>query len=429
MAPRGKLEGQLLGGRFFVQRTLGSGSFGTVYLAEQRIFERRLRSVALKLFNEQMVTADNAGDVLNDAIVLMRMQEDAAYPEVAAHLVTMLDAGFVGEAPGQAFMAMEYVEGYRPPDGGHIRTLDGLIRAFHPVPVDLALRWMRQILRPVAWMHSRKPRILHCDLKPENILAHGQDMLKVADFGLAQLATGVIGSKAAGGTLVYQPPETLSGAEPTPASDVYALGLILYEMLAGENPFDAVQLQAVAEGGRSQEISRHLRARQERVPSLLDVDHPELAEHRVLVDIVDRCLRYQGSDRYEDAGALLLDLDNHQASPAQGAGANGHGLARTHREVHLLIADGRLDQAWARCEAAAERYPDSARPFAWMAEVRLADGLAEQALELCAKGTEIDRGEPEIWEATARAYDAQGLAEIAASVRRRAASHGHGNRA
>ena len=82
---------------------------------------------------------------------------------------------------------------------------------------------------------------------------HGQDGLKVADFGLAQLATGVIGSKAAGGTLVYQPPETLSGAEPTPASDVYALGLILYEMLAGENPLDHVQLQAVAEGGRSSE--------------------------------------------------------------------------------------------------------------------------------------------------------------------------------
>lgn len=432
MARTLQLEGQLLDGRFFVQRRLGAGTFGTVYLAEQRIFDRRLRSIALKLFNEQLVSEENAGEVLNDAIILMQMQEDPSYPEVAPHLVTVLDAGFLGDLPGRAFMAMDYVSGYRPHEGIPIRTLQGLISAFRPVPVDLALRWMKQILIPVAWLHSRRPHVLHCDLKPDNILASGRDMLKVADFGLAQLTTGIIGTGGAAGGLTCQSPETLAGADPTPASDVYSLGLVFYEILAGYNPIGDVHLHASAANDPAQLRKYHLEARKAGLPSLHETAHPELNDHRLLVDIIERCLRFNGSDRYENAGGLLEDLQQYGPPASLHTGEmstpQAHTLNRLRREVVLLIHAGSLDDAWQRSERAMEQFPDSARPFAWMAEVRVAQGLCPQALELCASGLQVNDREPEVPEAAACAYDATGQPDLAARMRHLAASYRRGDK-
>lgn len=423
-----RLEGQLLDGRFFVQRRLGSGSFGEVYLAEQRIFDRRLRSIALKLFSEQLVTEDNAGDVLNDAITLMQMQEDSSYPDVAPYLVTVLDAGFLRDLPGQAFIAMDYVSGYRPHEGTAIRTLHGLIRAFSPVTVDLALRWMTQILIPVAWMHSLQPAILHCDLKPDNILASGQDMLKVADFGLAQLTIGIVGTKGPAGALAYQSPETLAGADPTPASDVYSLGLMFYEILAGHNPLTDVLPAALAGSDSAQSRSHHLEARKAGLPSLHDSGHPELNDCRLLVDIIERCLRFNGSARYENAGALLQELRQYGGlEESRESEPEALALDRFRREVMLLIQANSLDNAWTLCEQAHKQFPGSARPYAWMADARLAQGLGGQALDLCATGLRVDKFEPEVYEAAGRAYDATGQRSLAEQMRRRGATCRHGD--
>src|SRR5579859_2012423 len=109
--------GTVLDGRFVIRRRLGSGNFGAVYLADQQVFDLTLRPVALKLFRSDMVTEVNAREQLNEAVILTRLQQESHHPEVAGHLVTVLDAGLLRVPEPRVFVAMEYVTGY-PIAGG-----------------------------------------------------------------------------------------------------------------------------------------------------------------------------------------------------------------------------------------------------------------------------------------------------------------------
>ena len=426
------LEGRLLDGRFLLRRRLGAGNFGAVYEAEQRVFGLPLRSVALKLFGDQLVSEDNASEVLNDAVVLMQLQEEPTHRRVAPHLVTVLDAGFLHDVR-QAFIAMEYVGGY-PVPGGSIRTLEGMIRAFRPVPVDLALRWMTQVLTPLAWMHSLDRPVLHCDLKSDNVLACGRDTLKVADFGLAQLALGVLGTGGAAGALTCQAPETLMGHYPTPASDVYSLGLLFYEVLAGENPLADIGLEALAadhEGYRRAQ----LRAREVGLP-LEEINHPDLGDHPLLVEVIGRCLRFRPSDRYDDAAAVLREIQNYSAGggtvllppvggePEPEALPVSVSLDRLLAEAELLIRKGRLAEARARCDEARARFPKSVRPLCGLAAVSVAGSDPGEALRYCALAQRVDGDDPEVYETTARVYEAAGQPKLGAMMRSRALALG-----
>jgi len=429
--------GQLLDGRFFLQRPLGEGNFAEVWLAEQRVFDLLLRPVALKLFRGDQVTYDNAAEKLNDFVMLIQLQQEQSHPAVASHLVSVFDAGLLRKPDGRAFVAMEYVEGYPTVTGGSIRTLQGLIRAFRPVPVDLALRWMIQILHPLAWMHSLPRPVIHCDLKPDNILACGKDTLKVADFGLAQLAIGLLGTSTDAGALTCQAPETLAGLYPTPAADVYSLGLILYEMLAGKNPLAEVGMEASAQRQHEKYREQQVQARLDGLPPLPDCEHPDrpagerLRDHPLLVEIVDRCLRFKASARYDNAGALLRAIEDYAEGrevvvlPPEQDGPDERPdeltLERLLAESEVLLRKGRHDEARERCERARQRFPNSAKPYRGLADIHLDQGQWQQSLAVCAEGRQVDPDEPELFEAIARAYDEGGQPGAAKAMRARAA--------
>lgn len=410
--------------RFLVKRRLGGGGFGTVYLAEQKIFGINLRPVAIKLFRSDKVTRENASEILNDAIVLMQLQQDQDHLKVAHNLVTVYDAGFFRDLPGQAYMSMEYVEGYSIQGGGAISTLSGLMRRFRPVAIHLSLRWILQILEPLAWMHNRRWPVLHCDLKPENILVSSKDDLKIADFGLSQLAIGLIGMGDAGGTLPYMAPELLLGLHPTPAADVYSLGVIFYEMLAGENPLCHIS----SDNASGDDRYAHIKARKEGLPSLYEYDHPELKHYPLFMDIIERCLSFDALDRYVNADHLLKDIrrfiDKERITPGPPKGIDPPKdvpkEAYILEEARSFIRKGMIKEAISRCETAKRLYPRSAKPYRCMAEICMSKKDWQKALKVCSKGLEIDPDEPELFHAMADAYDMGKMPPVAIQMRKKA---------
>ena len=407
------LEGKILDRRFFLERDLGAGSFGAVYQAQQRIFDIPLRIIGLKLFHGKVVTEQNAPEVLKDAIMLMGLQQESSYREVAPYLVTAIDAGFTHEEPRRAYLVMDYVDGYPTGTGGTIRTLQGLIRAFKPVPVELALHWIKQILKPLAWMHTLSYPVLHCDLKPDNILADGKNRLKVCDFGLAQLVINNIGTSNLAGALSYQAPETLARQIPTTASDVYQLGLILYEILAGENPFTKLGLDALAAERNEEYRQIQFLARKQGLPDLIEYDTLEqrLKDHPVLIDIVEKCLAFEGSKRYYNAADLLqeIELYKHGVSPLD------RSLEELIKEVKALLKQKRFTEARSCCEQAKERFPTSGQAYRWLGEIYLAEAKLErgdrkieklkEAIKICKEGSKVDANECELYKVIANAYD------------------------
>jgi serine/threonine protein kinase len=426
------VPGSVLDGRFVIRRRLGTGGFGTVYLADQQIFDLTLRQVALKLFHRDLVTETNARAQLNDAAVLMRLQSEAREPETTRHLITVLDAGFLRDVPSQAFVAMEYVPGYRLAGAGTARTLRDMIRVFHPVPVELALRWFNQILRALAWMHTLEPPVLHCDLKPDNILPDGPDTLKVADFGLAQLAFGSIGLWGGAGALTYQSPETLGDVEPTPASDVYSLGLVLYEIIAGRNPLEEVGLAEIAAGDAAGYRRRQIEARRTGIPPLTEADNPDLADHPLVGEIVAKCLRFRAPERYADAAMLLRDVETYTSGgevsvsrPMVQAPDGALGLERLLAEAEAFHRRGRAAEARERAESAIARFPDAVAAHACLAKISLAQGDWSEALRCCAAALSLRDPSPadtaRLLELSADAYEAGGRPSLAARMRERAA--------
>ena len=396
------IEDTIFDKRFLIQERLGAGSFGAVYKAEQRIFNYPLRTIGLKLFHGKLVTEQNAPEILKDAIMLMGLQQKPDYNDVAPYLVRAIDAGFTYEEPKRAYLVMEYVEGYPTSTGGTIKTLQGLIKAFKPVPVELALTWMKKILKVLAWMHTLSPPILHCDLKPDNILANGKNGLKVCDFGLAQLVINNIGISNMVGALCYQAPETLAGLSPTPASDVYALGLLFYEILSGENPFTKVGLQAKAEENNEEYRQLQFLTRKEGLPDLIEYDTLEqrLIDHPVPIEIIKKCLEFDASKRYQNAAYLLKDIE---------------GIDDWKKKVQALIQQKKYPEAKSICEQAKDELPSSGKPYRWLGEIYLAEAKLErgnirqekvrESIRICREGLRIDSNECSLYDVIAKAYD------------------------
>ncbi|MBI4870383.1 MAG: serine/threonine protein kinase, partial [Candidatus Riflebacteria bacterium] len=195
---------------------LGAGSSGTVYRALQSDLGRQ---VALKILAPGLFDAEETrARFLREA----RLQARLAH----GNLVALFDAGIVGE---QAYLATEYV------DGGTLRRLLGRPAA---LPLQHALRLAQEIAAGLT--HAHEAGIVHRDLKPENVLLTAGGTAKVADFGLARSMEGNQTLKTAAdrimGTPGYLAPEVLCGATATCAADLYALGVILFEMFAGRKP-------------------------------------------------------------------------------------------------------------------------------------------------------------------------------------------------
>jgi serine/threonine-protein kinase len=205
----------LAGGRFRVERTLGSGGMGTVHLARDAELGRL---VAVKLL------ADN---LASDPAFRRRFVREASLAARLSHpnVVTVFDAG---EDEGRPFIVMEYVEG---------ETLADLLHRRGRVPVEEALGLARQAAAGLAHAHAHG--LVHRDVKPQNLLLRTDGTLKIADFGIARSAdlSRLTEHGTVLGTAAYLAPEQADGGEVTPATDVYALGVVVYELLTGRTPY------------------------------------------------------------------------------------------------------------------------------------------------------------------------------------------------
>ena len=186
---------------------------GEVYRADDL---RLGQPVALKFLPEAL--ADDAGR-LDRLYNEVRTARQIAHPAVCR----VYD---IGEAEGQHFLSMEFVDG---------EDLASLLRRIGRLPQDKAIEIARQVCAGLGAAHDKG--VLHRDLKPENIMLDGRGKARITDFGLAGLATDIQGDDVRSGTPAYMSPEQLAGREVTTASDVYALGLVLYEVFTGRKPF------------------------------------------------------------------------------------------------------------------------------------------------------------------------------------------------
>jgi eukaryotic-like serine/threonine-protein kinase len=271
MAISDTLINTLFDGRYRILRKLGTGGMANVYLAEDEVLGRR---VAIKILNDR-----HAGD---DQFV-ERFRREAKNAASLSHpnIVSIYDRG---EAEGTYYIAMEYLDG---------RTLKELIVARGPAPIHLAVDYARQILAAIRFAHRHG--IVHRDIKPHNVLVDGEGRLKVTDFGIAR--AGVSQMTEAGsiiGTAQYLSPEQAKGAPVDQTSDLYSVGVVLYELLTGVVPFS---------GDTPVEIAMKHLSNVPEPPSGRRADVP-----RDLDMVVMRALAKDPSERYQSAEEMDADL-------------------------------------------------------------------------------------------------------------------------
>jgi serine/threonine-protein kinase len=275
------LIGTLLCNRFRLDEKIGSGGMSTVYRAFDETLERW---VAIKV-----LLADMSQD--EDQLERFRREARAAARLAHPHVVTVIDAG---EDDGRPFIVFEYVEG---------ETLKERIRRFGRLPVAEAIAYAIEIGRALSAAHAE--RIVHRDVKPQNVLIDPEGRAKVTDFGIAR-SLELDGLTAAGrvlGTTDYVAPEQAIGDGATEQSDIYSLGVCLWEMLTGDVPFKGENQVAVA--------MQHVR------DPLPDVTHLRPEVSAVLASIVDRSTRKELQNRYTTVDEMVHDLEQALAIEAR----------------------------------------------------------------------------------------------------------------
>ncbi len=206
--------GELLADRYRVVGLLGKGGMGEVYRADDL---KLGQPVALKLLPPALARESERLDRFYREVSIARQ---VSHPNVCR----VYD---VGEIAGDPYLSMEFVDG---------EDLASLLRRIGRLPGDKALEIARQLCAGLAAAHDKG--VLHRDLKPENVMLDGRGKVRITDFGLASLAEQVAGNDVRSGTPAYMSPEQLTGREVSVRSDVYALGLVLYELFTGKRAFE-----------------------------------------------------------------------------------------------------------------------------------------------------------------------------------------------
>ena len=221
--------GTLVTGRYQIIGLLGKGGMGEVYRANDLTLDQ---PVALKFLPETMA---------RDAAMLARFHNEVRIARQVSHpnVCRVYD---LGEVEGQPYLSMEYIDG---------EDLGSLLRRIGRLPADKAIEFARRICAGLAAAHDKG--VLHRDLKPSNIMVDGEGKVLITDFGLAAVTGELREAQAREGTPAYMAPEQLAGREVTASSDIYSLGLVLYEMFAGKRPFEA---RTLAEMIRLQQQSK-----------------------------------------------------------------------------------------------------------------------------------------------------------------------------
>jgi beta-lactam-binding protein with PASTA domain len=272
MAMTDQLINSLFDGRYRIIRKLGSGGMANVYLAEDQELGRR---VAIKILNDR-----HAGD--EQFVERFRREAKNAAGLSHPNIVSIYDRG---EAEGTYYIAMEYLDG---------RSLKELILSRGPAPVLVAVDYARQILAALRFAHRHG--IVHRDIKPHNCLVDAEGHVKVTDFGIARAGASQMTEEGSIiGTAQYLSPEQARGTQVDQTSDLYSLGIVLYEMLTGNVPFT---------GDSPVEIAmKHLSA----TPQPLTATRPDIPKS--LESVVLRALAKDPASRYQSADEMDADLE------------------------------------------------------------------------------------------------------------------------
>src|SRR5215471_18847376 len=216
------LPGTVVAGRYRVAGLLGRGGMGEVYRATDLTLGQ---AVALKFLPEATANDDRALARFYNEV---RVARQVTHPNVCR----VYD---VGQVQGLHYISMEFVDG---------EDLGVLLRRIGRLPTDKALETARKICAGLAAAHEKG--VLHRDLKPANVMIDARGQVVIMDFGLAGLA-GQLQADVRSGTPAYMSPEQLAGTEVTMRSDIYALGLVLYELFTGKRAFEAASLMELME--------------------------------------------------------------------------------------------------------------------------------------------------------------------------------------
>jgi serine/threonine-protein kinase len=290
-----RLLGRLIADKYRLVAVRASGAFGTVFKAEQVFCGQFVRPVAVKVSRQTGLSTETAPNLFGDALVLARIMA-LSEGEGKQHLVPIYDMGLLREHDNRGFLVMEYVEG---------ASLLTHIRAAGRVGVAAGLRFVKEMCRALALVHQQG--VVHRDLKPDNILVDRHGVVRVVDFGLATFADRQLGfAPGPMGTFTYMAPETLLGKS-TPASDVYSIGLMMYELFTGGGPHLTAPWTT---GDQQDHTDEHYR-----IKCRLRFAPPSEAHNEIRFDyqwldgLVLRCLAVEPRRRFADAGELLAAID------------------------------------------------------------------------------------------------------------------------
>src|SRR3984957_5357647 len=277
--------GTTLSGRYRLEARIGAGGMSTVYRA---LHETLQRQVAIKLLNRE-VASDS------DQLERFRREARAVAQLSHPHVVGVIDAG---EDESRPYIVFEYVEG---------ETLKERIRRLGRLPIAEAVAYAIEIARALGAAHAR--HIVHRDVKPQNVLIDEEGSAKVTDFGIARTLDeeGLTADGRVLGTTDYVSPEQALGQPVTGQSDLYSLGVVLYEMLTGEVPFKGENQVAVA--------MKHVR---EQLPDV-QTKRPEISA--ALASVVETATAKRQEDRYADDVELIADLEDALAIETARAGS------------------------------------------------------------------------------------------------------------
>lgn len=262
-----------LNGRYRIIRSLGEGGMANVYLAHDLILDRDVSVKLLRL------------DLRDDPKTIKRFQREglAATELVHPNIVSVYD---VGEENGMQYLVMEYVKGM---------DLKAYIQEHFPIPYQEVINIMEQVLSAVRVAHDHN--IIHRDLKPQNILMDENGVAKITDFGIAVALSqnSLTQTNTVLGSVHYLSPEQARGGMATKQSDIYSLGIILYEMLTGTVPFKGETAVSIA--------IKHF---QSEIPSVRDFD-PRIPQ--ALENVVLQATSKRPEDRYDTVKSMADDLE------------------------------------------------------------------------------------------------------------------------
>ena len=294
--------GEELGPRFVIEALLGEGGMGRVY----KVYDRELdRYAALKVL---------LPDLAGDPQIIQRFKHELLLASRISHK-NILRIHDLSEADGVKFITMAFVDG---------EDLHGILKKEHPLPLDRSLKFARQLCDALDAAHAEG--VVHRDFKPHNVLVGKDDQVFVSDFGLAtSFETAKMGMTRSGafvGTPRYMSPEQVEGGTIDHRSDLYSLGLVIYEMVTGDVPFSGestwqVMYQRVKEKPKD--------------PKLLKPDLPDWVAR-----IVMHCLERDPALRYQTAREILADIDANR-SPSIPHGVR---FAMPHGSSRWLLAGG-----------------------------------------------------------------------------------------